>query len=137
VGQIGLPFSESGAIHIFGFSLPLEDDSTIVASVTPALSLGGALNVKVEEFAATDDVAANQAASLATLVTLARGFSAPLAANAANNGLRQLLKTAEVTQKRNRVVVTARLSPALLANLAADEESSQESAPQIALPASK
>jgi hypothetical protein len=123
VGQIGLPFSESGAIHIFGFSLPLEDDSTIVASVTPALSLGGSLNVKVEEIAATDDVAASQAAALATLVTLARGFSAPLSANSANNGLKQLLQSAEVTQKRNRVVVSAKLSPSLLATLAQNENS--------------
>src|SRR6202789_1225837 len=67
VGQIGLPFSESGAIHIFGLSLPLEDDSTIVASVTPALSLAGSLHVKVEEIAASDDAATRQAASLATL----------------------------------------------------------------------
>ncbi|MGO9335973.1 MAG: hypothetical protein ACLPY1_00555 [Terracidiphilus sp.] len=123
VGQIGLPFSESGAIHIFGLSLPLEDDSTIVASVTPALSLGSSLNVKLEEIAATEDVAARQAASLATLVTLTRGLAAPLSANAANNGLRELLETAEVSQKRNRVVVTARLSPALLANLAQDKDS--------------
>src|SRR5580658_1084041 len=136
VGQIGLPFSENGAIHIFGFSLPLEDDSTIVASVTPALSLAGALNVKVEEIAASDDVAASQAAALATLVTLARGFSAPLAANPANNGLRQLLKTAEVYRKRNRVVVSATLSPALLTNLAKGE-SSEDSAPESAPPASK
>jgi hypothetical protein len=123
VGQIGLPFSESGAIHIFGLSLPLEDDSTIVASVTPALSLGNLLNVKVEEIAATDDVATRQAASLATLVTVARGFTVPLSANAANNGLKELLQTAEVSQKRNRVVVTARLSPSLLANLAQDKDS--------------
>jgi hypothetical protein len=136
VGQIGLPLSESGAIHIFGLSLPLEDDSTILASVTPALSLGGVLNVKVEEIAATDDVAASHAASLATLVTLARGFTAPLAANPANNGLRQLLKTAAVAQKHNRVVITATLSPALLANLA-KAESSEEPAPEIAPPASK
>ncbi len=136
VGQIGLPFSESGAIHIFGFALPLEDDSTIVASATPALSLGGALNIRVEELAATDEVAASQAAALATLVTLARGFSAPLSAGAANNGLRQLLKTAEVTQKRNRVVVTATLSPALLTSLA-QGENPQESAPQTTPPASK
>jgi hypothetical protein len=136
VGQVGLPFSESGAIHIFGFSLPLEDDSTIVASVTPALSLGGALHVKVEEIAATDEVAASQAAALATLVTLARGFSAPLSANAANNGLRQLLKTAEVNQKHNRVVVSATLLPALLANLT-QGESSQDSAPESTSPASK
>jgi hypothetical protein len=120
VGQIGLPLSESGAIHVFGFSLPLEDDSTIVASVTPALSLGGSLNVKVEEIAPTDTVAASQAASLATLVTLARGFSDPLASNAANNGLKQVLQTADVSQKRNRVVITARVSPAMVADLARD-----------------
>ena len=136
VGQIALPISESGAIHIFGFSLPFEDDSTIVASVTPALSLKGALNVKIEEIAATDDVATSQAASVATLVTLARGFTLPLTANPANNGLKQLLKTAEVTQKRNRVIITATLSPSLLANLA-QGDNSQESAPQSAPSASK
>ncbi|MGA2085884.1 MAG: hypothetical protein ABSG60_10230 [Terracidiphilus sp.] len=137
VGQIGLPFNESGAIHIFGLALPLEADSTIVASVTPALSLAGSLNIKVEEIAPTDQVAANQAAALDTLVTLARALTAPLAPNAANNGLRQLLKTAEVAQKHNRVVVTATLSPALLANLAESENSLPESAPEIGAPASK
>ena len=136
VGQIGLPFSESGAIHIFGFSLPLEDDSTIVASVTPALSLGGALNIKLVEIAATEDAAASQAAAVATLVTLARGFTLPLTENTANNGLKQLLKTAEVTQKRNRVVITATLSPSLLSTLA-QGENSQESAPQSTPAASK
>jgi hypothetical protein len=128
VGQIGLPLSESGAIHIFGLSLPLEDDSTIVASVSPALSLGGALNLKVEEIAATDTVAASQAASLATLVTVSRGFTAPLGPDSANDGLKQLLQTATVTQRHNRVVVTATLSSALLASLAHDENSPTDSA---------
>jgi hypothetical protein len=138
VGQIGLPFNESGSIHIFGFALPLESDSTIVASVTPALSLGGALNVKAEEIAPSDAVAASQAASMATLVTLARGFTAPLAEDPANNGLRQLLKTAEVSvEKRNRVVVKATLSPALLTGLAQGENSPADSAPDSATPASK
>ena len=125
VGQIGSPFNESGAIHIFGLALPLESDSTFVASVTPALSLGGALSVKVEEFAPDDERASRQAAALAALVTLARGFTAPLGANTANNGLKQLLKTAEVTvERRNRVVVKATLTPALLAGLAQSEDSS-------------
>jgi hypothetical protein len=87
------------------------------------LSLGGALNLKVEEIAPTDEVATSQAASLATLVTLARGFTAPLAANSANNGLKQLLKTAAVTQKRNRVVITATLTPSLVTSLAEGENS--------------
>jgi hypothetical protein len=121
VGQIGLPFSESGAIKVFGLSLPLEADLTIVASVKPALSLGGSLNVKVEEIAPSDEVAARQNAALTTLIDLARGFTAPLPANAANNGLKELLKTAEVNQRRNRVVVTATLSPSLLAGLAEGE----------------
>jgi hypothetical protein len=132
VGQIGMPFSERGAISIFGISLPLEDDSTIVASVTPALSLGGALNLKVEEIAPTDDVAANHAAALATLVTLARGFTVPLAANSANDSLKLLLKTAAVTQKRNRVVVTGTLTPSLAASLA--ESENLHSAPPASTP---
>jgi len=123
VGQIGLPFSESGAIKVFGLSLPLESDSIIVASATPALSLAGSLNIKVEEIAPSDDAAASQAASLATLVTLARGFTAPLAANTANNSLKELLKTAAVTQEHNRVVVKATLSPSLLSGLAQGEDS--------------
>ncbi len=123
VGKIGLPFSESGAIKVFGLSLPLESDSIIVAGVTPALSLGGSLNVKVEEIAPSDEVAASQTTALDTLVNLARAFSAPLSQNAANNGLKQLLKTAVVAQHRNRVVVTATLSPSLLANLAQSENS--------------
>jgi hypothetical protein len=113
IGQIGLPFNESGAINIFGFSLPLQSDSIIVAS----LRWTGALHLRVEEIAPSEEKAASQAASLATLVTLAGGISGPLGDNPANNGLRELLKTTEVTQKRERVVVTAQLSPAFLASL--------------------
>jgi hypothetical protein len=137
IGQIALPISESGAIHIFGFSLPFEDDSTLVASVTPALSLaGGALDLKVEEIAATDEVAASQTASLATLLNMARGFSAPLGSNAANNGLRQVLQSAEVNQKHNRVVITAALPASVITDLV-KEQNPELPAPQTAPPASK
>jgi hypothetical protein len=125
VGQIGLPFSESGEIHVFGLSLPLQADATIVAS----LRWAGSLHLRVEEIAPSDDAAASQAASLATLVTLARGFSNPLGANSANNSLKELLKTAEVTQKRNRVLVTAQLSPSLFSEWTGDENSSKNLEP--------
>jgi len=105
VGQIGLPFSESGAIHIFGLALPLEPDSTIVAS----LRWAGSLHLRVEEIAPSESTAASQAASLATLVTMARGFTQPLGVNPANDSLKELLQTAEVTQRGERVVVTATL----------------------------
>jgi hypothetical protein len=117
VGQIGLPFSESGAIKIFGFSLPLQADSTIIASVAPALPVSGALRLRVEEIAPSQDKAAGQAAALATVVTMARGFTAPLGDNSANNALKELLKTAEVSQHGERVVVTATLPSNFLANL--------------------
>ncbi len=137
VGQIGLPFNESGAIKVFGFSLPLQSDSTIIASVTPALSMEGALHIRVEEIAPSDEAAAGQAAALATLVTLARGFSTPLGPNSANNGLKELLQTAQVAQKRNRVVVTARLTPSIVGNLAAAENSLPETQPETGMAPSK
>jgi hypothetical protein len=137
VGQIGLPFSESGAIKVFGVSLPLQDGATIVASVTPTLPLAGSLRMRVEEIAPNEQEAANQAASLAALVTLARGFSAPLGDNAANNALRQLLKTANVTQKSERVVVTATLSPSILNGVVARNNSAQAPETEAAQGASK
>ncbi|HET7104360.1 MAG TPA: hypothetical protein VFI20_09780 [Terracidiphilus sp.] len=132
VGQIGLPFSESGTIKIFGFSLPLEPGSTIVASLTPTLPLAGSLRLRVEDIAPNDEEASSQAAALATLVTMARGFTAPLADIPPNNGLKELLRTAAVTQKRNRVIVSASFPPALLTGLV----SGQSSLPAPATPAS-
>ena len=136
VGQIGLPFSESGAISIFGLSLPLEDGTTIIASVTPTLPLAGSLRLRVEEIAPNDQAAVSQAGTLTTLVTMARGFTAPLAPNPANNALKELLRTAEVTRKRDRVVVTASVSSAGLAS-AAEENSVTNPATQTGQDTSK
>ncbi len=129
VGQVGLPFSDSGAIHVFGVALPFQEDSTIVASVTPGLNLHGTLNIKLEEIAQSADEATSQAASMATLLTLARGMAQPLAASPANNGLRELLRTAVVNQKQNRVIVTASLSSGLLGSLAQPDSPRLNSAP--------
>jgi hypothetical protein len=126
VGHIELPFTENGAINIFGFSLPLVADSTFIASVTPALSLGGALNVKVVEIAPSVNKAASQADALNVLLILARGFTDPLADIPANNNLKELLKTAEITQKRDRVVITATLSPALFSGPARSDNTPPE-----------
>jgi hypothetical protein len=120
VGQIGLPFSESGSIHVFGVALPLEPDSTIIASVAPALPVPGslgALRFKVEEIAPSQDKATSQAADLATLVTLVRGLAQPLGESPANDAFRELLKTAEVTQRGERVIVTATIPAGSLAGL--------------------
>jgi hypothetical protein len=123
VGQIGLPFSESGAIKVLGLSLPLQDDSTIIASLTPGLPLASSVHLRVEEIAPDEEKAASQAAALATIVTLARGVTTQLSSGPANNALRELLKTSEVTQKRNRVVATASLSPSFLGQITNGENS--------------
>jgi hypothetical protein len=135
VGQIGLPFSEKGAISILGLSLPLADDSTIIASVAPALPMAGSLRLKVEEIAPTENVAARQTSALLLLITLARGFTAPLAQNTANDTLKELLKTADVAQHHDRVVLTATVTPSLLSTLTPNENSLSET-PAIP-PASK
>jgi hypothetical protein len=125
MGEIGAPFSESGAINVLGFSLPIEADSTFIASIRWA----GTLHLRVEEITPTEIAAAEQAASLATLVTLARGFTNPLGENPGNNSLKELLKTAEINRKQDRVILTATVSPALLST---DKNSS---ASQATLPA--
>ncbi|MGD1107953.1 MAG: hypothetical protein ABR865_12995 [Terracidiphilus sp.] len=120
VGQIGLPFSESGSIHVFGLALPLEPDSTIIASVAPALPVPGsigALRFKVEEIAPSQDKAASQAADLATLVTLTRGLAQPLGESPANDAFKELLNNAEVAQHGERVIVTATLPASSLSGL--------------------
>lgn len=136
VGQIGLPFSKSGAISIFGFQLPLQTDTTIIASVSPTLPVPSALRLRVEEIAPNEQAAAGQSASLATLVTMARGFTAPLAPDAANNGLKELLSTAEVTHHRERVVLTATLPPSFLVALARGSGQAPEAAPVGPVPES-
>ena len=127
VGQIGLPFNENGAISVFGFKLPLESDSTIVASLSPELSLSGVLRLRVEEFAPTNETAESQAASLNALIMLARGFTEPLSGNAANRGLKELLRSAVVTQSKNRVLVRANVPVSMMAGLAGGEDSAAQS----------
>jgi hypothetical protein len=125
IGQIGLPLSESGVISVLGVSLPLADGATIVASVSPTLPLAGALRVRFEEFAANEQDAAGQAASLDLLLSMARSVSPRLADSSANNGLREILKTAQVTQRHDRVTLTATLTPSLTASLASGTISSR------------
>ncbi len=129
VGQIGLPFSESGAARIFGFSFPLPADSTMVASIAPELPVPSALRLRIEEFARNDEVAQTQAAALSTLVTLARTLAGPLSDTTVNKGFKELVKTATVKQTRDRVVVTASLPASFIARLVEGAASEQESTP--------
>ena len=118
-GILGLPVPSHCTISILGLSLPLKADSTIVASAAPTLE--GSLRLRIEEETPSEEVAARQTAALTLLVTLARGFTVPLSGNTENNSLKELLKTAVVSQKRDRVVVTATLGRSLFSAAAASE----------------
>ena len=126
MGQIGWPLNESGDISVLGFQFPIPSDATFVASLTPELSLAGAMQLKVEEITPSLEAAQSQANSLESLVSLARGFTAPLNDNAANRGLKDLLKTAKVSQDRNRVTVKATVASGFFAGLAGDAGQSGE-----------
>jgi hypothetical protein len=105
MGEIGLPFTEDGKIHIFGLELPVNPDTTFLASVHWA----GVLKLHLVEIAPSEPTAASQAESLRTLLELARGATAGLAPTPVNNTLKELLRTTEITQNRDRVVANATL----------------------------
>lgn len=123
VGKIGLPLSQSGAISILGLQLPLPADSTIIASLAPTIPLTGSLHFegllrfRVEEIARNESIAAGQAQTLGTIVSLFQQISAPLADTPVNNCFKELLKTATVTRQHDRVVVTASLPASFVAGL--------------------
>jgi len=128
--QTGLPVPKSCAISVLGLTLPLKADTSIVASLAPALN--GSLHLRVEVIAPSDAEAMRQADALNLLLIMARDFTAPLAENAAGNGvanrsLKDVLKNAEISQKHNWVVVTATLDHSLFSAPAADQNTPPES----------
>src|SRR5271156_1376079 len=68
IGHIGLPFSERGAISIFGLQLPMSEDTTFVAS----LRYLGSLHLRIEQIAPTDAEASHATETLRTLLNLFR-----------------------------------------------------------------
>ena len=113
MGQIGLPFTQSGAIHVFGFALPLAPNTTFLAS----LRWVGSLRLRVVEIAPSEQVAASQAANLGLLLQLARGVTQGLAPTPANRGLEQLLGAASLSSHRDRVTIRAALPAATILDL--------------------
>jgi hypothetical protein len=131
MGQIGLPFSESGNVQILGMQLPLRADTTFLASVHWA----GALKLRVVEIADSEATAASQAATLSMLLNLARGATAGLAENTANNGLKEVLRTTQISQHRNRVEADATLPQSLPIDLLNAGGNTPELRPRAAIPA--
>jgi len=112
IGQIGLPFGDSGDISIFGFRLPINFDSTFIASIRWA----GSLRLRIEEIAPTEEAAASSADSVKMLLNFARN-----AENAApgitDAELKPLLDSIQIEHHKDRAVLHATVSPQLLQKL--------------------
>ena len=69
--------------------------------------------IKTAAVAGISLAAASQATTLTLLLNLARGATAGLSDNTANNGLKEVLLTAQISQHRNRVIANATLPQSL------------------------
>jgi hypothetical protein len=111
IGQIGLPFGDSGNVNILGVRLPVTFDSTFIAS----LRWTGALRLRLEEIAPTEEAAAASAESVQTLVSLLRSAQPMLGPNAID--WKPLLDSVKIEHRKDRAVLNATLPLALLEKL--------------------
>ena len=114
IGHVGLPFSERGRITVFGLELPLPEDTTFVASLRYGL---GALHLRVEQIAPSEDDAAQTAAALGSLMHLLQVVQPRMEAHADPENaatLRAFTDSIKVDRHRDRAVLTANVPLDLL-----------------------
>jgi hypothetical protein len=128
IGHIGLPFSESGHITLFGLQLPLAEDTTFVASVRYL----GSIRLRIEELSPTEADAAQSAQSLGAILNIFRSIQQIQTSGQTGMALRQMVDSLKIEHAKDRTVVTANIPMELLRELATPEK---QPAP-VAAPAS-
>jgi len=118
IGQIGLPFGDSGNVSLMGMRLPVSFDSTFVAS----LRWTGSLRLRLEEIAPTEEAATASAESVQTLLTLFRSMQSTLPAGMTDADLKPLLDTVQIEHHKDRAVLRATVPPKLLEKLLTPEK---------------
>jgi hypothetical protein len=112
IGQIGLPFGDSGNVSIFGLRLPINFDSTFIASVRWT----GSLRLRVEELAPTEEAATQSAESVKMLLNFVRNAES-VAPGVTGAEFKPLLDSIQIEQHKDRAVLHATLPPQLLEKL--------------------
>jgi len=112
IGQIGLPFGDSGNVSVFGFRLPINFDSTFIASVRWT----GSLRLRVEEIAPTEEAATSSAESLKMVLNFVRNAETA-APGVTGPELKPLLDSIQIEHHRDRAVLRAAIPPQLLERL--------------------
>ena len=110
IGHIGLPFSHNGEITVMGLELPLPAESDLVASLryTPAERVlsGGAVLLRIEEFAPDSTAAQTTVDSLTAILGLLRGIdSATPPHNSSDAALRQVIASTHIEQRNERALL--------------------------------
>jgi hypothetical protein len=104
IGNIGLPFAQSGHLSILGFDVPLAADTDLVAS----LRYSGSVHLRIEELAPSDAAAQHTVEAMTTLLNILRGIGAAEPANnAADAAMRDVLDSIKLEQKQDRAVLNA------------------------------
>ena len=120
IGHVGLPFSESGRITIFGLGLPLPEDTTFVASLRYGL---GALHLRVEQIAPTEADAGRSVDALGGLLQLVQAIQPKVEAQsdaADAEAMRKFTSSIKIEQHKDRAVLTATIPPELFRGLTAE-----------------
>jgi hypothetical protein len=120
IGQIGLPFGDSGNVSVFGLRLPINFDSMFIASVRWT----GSLRLRVEEIAPTEEAAASSAESLKVLLTFVRNAQS-VAPGVTGAEFKPLLDSIQIEQHKDRAVLHATVTPQLLERLVTPPEKLQ------------
>ncbi len=121
IGHVGLPFLERGHITLFGLALPLPEDTTFVASLRVGL---GALHLRIEQIAPTEEDAARSDSALDALLRIFQAIQPNIEAQsdeADNQAMREFTSSIQIEQHKDRAVLTANLPMQLMKKLVTPE----------------
>ncbi|WP_254062422.1 hypothetical protein [Acidobacterium sp. S8] len=112
IGEIGLPFGDSGEVSVMGIRLPVNFDSMFIASVRWT----GSLHLRVDEIAQTEEAAASSAESVKALVSFVRNAQG-LIPGVTDADLKPLLDSIQIEHRKDRATLRATIPPQLLERL--------------------
>lgn len=115
IGHIGLPFSDKGAISLFGLQLPLPEDTTFVAS----LRYTGTLRLRIEQISATEAEAVQVAERLTLLLGLVESMQQMQPRNAQDAAFLKMMGSIKLDSHKDRAVLTATVPMEVLQSLTA------------------
>jgi hypothetical protein len=103
IGRISLPLWSEGGPRLFGVTLPVDPDTTFIASVRYL----GTLHLRIEELAPSEAEAAGAARALEAVLGLVSNALSAVAQSPQASQYRAVLASVQVSQHGRRAVLTA------------------------------